>query len=559
MSWRLRRLAIVAGICGALAPVWGLVAAFGCEDRSERPVDCIYERPVLAHFQKQYLPVFDEILNEFIKHFTADEQKKLANVRLEFKENLPGSEPVGFFADDRDREKIILSVASLKFFEDLSLSYAWLGRRNCSLNKINDYLGMLRYWSEQGRPDPGRPPGPLKALGIPDNARDDAETKRLAIERAMNADTFILLHELGHIYNGDFPSSTGFPYSQEQEANADEFALDLMRRMGRDPMGIAQYFTWISALMPSRADFPDDAAYQKAVQNQRHPLATKRLTTVANDMDQNASKYAANSKIVASFHELAAEERKLAAQLDDASMQRLIAQRARTLKVEDLVPRRPGGTPATPLGDQGGHTPFQGKLLGVTNYDRVSDKIEVMLQNRSGRVTGALGWKTAIARIDGAISGNQLSFGWRLPDAQGRGLLRFDGSVYTGTVGFGDSATGAAMWTLQPAQGAEPFPKISGTWRDAGAPSNTTDINQLCETFEFRRRGKLPTGVRFESTGSGEFKGQMFVAEYSAKDESNSTSTGECFGRVSPDTRSLTENCLDLNSNSIISISAVRR
>jgi hypothetical protein len=137
--------------------------------------------------------------------------------------------------------------------------------------------------------------------------------------------------------------------------------------------------------------------------------------------------------------------------------------------------------------------------------------------------------------------------------------LRFDGSVYTGTAGFGDSATGAAMWTLRPAQGAEPFPNISGIWQDIGAPSNTTDITQLGEIFEFSRRGILPTGVGFESTGSGELKGQILVAKYSSEDQNHSTSTGECFGQVSLDARSLTENCLDSNYNSIISISAIRR
>ena len=543
--WNVKWVVVItAELCCVLTPVWA----------TGRPVDSIYDPGVLSTLQYKYSSwfvgneqhpggVFDEVIKS---QFNGAERKKLADVPLQFPENLPGLEPFGFVCDGK---RISLSVASLKFFDDLIVAYVWLGRHHYSLDTVNDYLRMLHRWSKQ---EP--PPEPLKALGIPDNALGDTETKRAANLYMRNVYTIILLHELGHFYNGDPPSWEGRPPKEVQakEAEADRFALELVGRIGTVPTGIAQFFTWLWAYMPNRAD-PD---YEAELQAQTHPLAARRLIEVAEDIEQNASTYAidASRETLAEFRELANLYRKLAALLDTSDIQQHIARRAKMLEPRDLAPRRPNEIISRPIGSRAGNGPFAGKLAGTV----AGRPVEVFVENESGRVTGTLGVGPELAelvRIEGVVEDDTLSFTWKSADSQGRGELHRDGNTYISTSPLGPAKDGSIWVVTAP----EAIPNISGVWQDVGAPDNTTHVTQRGKKFEFSRRGMLPTGVGFESTGSGELKGQNFIANYSTEYQNHSTSTGECFGQVSSDGRNITESCMDSNYSFTISISAVRR
>jgi hypothetical protein len=421
---------VIGGLCGALAPTWA----------TGSPVDTIYESAVLGDRQYQYSRWFNGIFDEVIKpQFSDAERRILANVPLDFPENRPGMEPLGFVCDG---EKVYLSVASLKMVNDLILAYAWLGHNHYSLDTINDYMRMLHHWKEQ-KP----PPEPLKALGIPDNARDDAGTNRLATLFTRNVYTFILLHELGHFYHKDPPSWKGIPFekAQLQEAAADSFALELVGRIGTVPTGIAQYFTWASAYMPN----PVDPDYEAALQIQTHPLATQRLAKVADDVDRNSANYAIvpSPETLAEFRELAAEEHKLAELLSASDIQQLIWRRAEMLEPRDLAPRRRNEIIGRPIGSRVGNGPFDGKLAGTAG----SLNVEVFLENQSGRVTGTLGMGPELVRIDGIVEEDTLSFTWKSADSDGTGELRRHGETYEGTASLWSTKDGS-VWTLREVQ-----------------------------------------------------------------------------------------------------------
>jgi hypothetical protein len=152
---------------------------------------------------------------------------------------------------------------------------------------------------------------------------------------------------------------------------------------------------------PNQADYENHADYDAAVQAQSHPLATQRLTEVADDIDRNAVKYAINpsSETLAEFRELAAEEHKLAELLSAPDIQQLIARRAKMLEPRDLTPRLQNEIIGHPIGSRVGNGPFDGKLAGTVG----SLNVEVFLGNQLGRVTGTLGMGAELVRIVGTV------------------------------------------------------------------------------------------------------------------------------------------------------------
>lgn len=90
-----------------------------------------------------------------------------------------------------------------------------------------------------------------------------------------------------------------------------------------------------------------------------------------------------------------------------------------------------------------------------------------------------------------------------------------------------------------------PIPNIDGIWRDSKYPNIVSKVTQNHSTFEFYRRGSLPNGVRFESSGTGTIAGSRVTSRYNAQYETGEISTGECNGSVSSDTSRIQLNCTD--------------
>jgi hypothetical protein len=504
---------VVAGLCSTWVAVWA----------GGSTVDSIYQPAVLADRQERYAKWFAGILEHVITpHLSDVERGMLARVRLEFPEKRAGDEPFGFYSRGKT---VYLSVASLKFFNDLILAYAWLGRHGYNVDTVNDYLRMLHRWSM-----PGPPPEPLRALGIPDNAREDAGTDRLATLLTRNIYTFILLHELGHLYHKDPPSNRLPAIGQARETAADRFALEVAGRLGTVSTGMAQFFGWSWTYMPNRADYAHDAAYEAAIQTQSHPLSTQRLTEVADDIERNAGNYAVDSasETLAAFRALAAELRKLAALQSEPDIQRLAARRAKMLEARDLAPRRPQEILGRPIDSRAGNGPFEGKLAGTVAGRQGWSHVEVFLENHSGWVRGTLGMGPEIVRLEGRVEDDTLFLTWQSADASGHGVLRRHGDTYEGTVPLWPTQDGS-VWALcagEPAALPLVTPSLAqqdrfvGDWQSSYTTNVPLGTMIVTRTHSFQPDGTFSIleennmGAKARITGTYTFPAQATIKFY---------------------------------------------
>ena len=92
---------------------------------------------------------------------------------------------------------------------------------------------------------------------------------------------------------------------------------------------------------------------------------------------------------------------------------------------------------------------------------------------------------------------------------------------------------------------ADPNPRIAGVWRDSLYPNNGSKIVQDGSAFQFTRWGVLDNGVGFESAGSGTLDGRQVASRYIAKYQTGASSSGQCSGSVSMDSRRIELSCSD--------------
>jgi hypothetical protein len=416
--------------------------------RNQSPLlDLIYSPEVLAEQQLFYPRFFQGFYREIIcPQFSTDEMAALHDVRFVFPLTLRGQEPFGFFGANGT---INFSIASLKFLNDLLLAYCWLGVHGYQVVTINDYLLMLAHWQSDSDP-----PEPLRSLGIRDGADRESGVSDLHLECVKSAYLFILLHELAHRCYRDPPiENISRADAQAQEMRADRFALDILARLGLLSGGIQQFFIWEWAFMPDPNEYPDDGAYWSEMQKRTHPLTRERLLQVSNDIERNATaRTDQKPETLSKLQDLARELRKIVSLHYDANMVRIAAQRGRMLKAEDLAPRRPNELIAMPLGADAGQRPFHGKCFGSFSFRNISSvDTEIVLQNRSGNVTGTIATREGLGRIDGVVTEGVLNFQWILGEMQGHGLLHWDASNYEGILGLGDSTSGEMTCKLCPA------------------------------------------------------------------------------------------------------------
>jgi hypothetical protein len=84
-----------------------------------------------------------------------------------------------------------------------------------------------------------------------------------------------VLHELGHVHHKHKPyHQISAGQAQAQEAEADQFAMRVLRRMRLPPMGMAVWFMAVSMRDPLIEGSP----------RQTHPLTSSRLQAIAQDL-----------------------------------------------------------------------------------------------------------------------------------------------------------------------------------------------------------------------------------------------------------------------------------
>ena len=89
------------------------------------------------------------------------------------------------------------------------------------------------------------------------------------------------------------------------------------------------------------------------------------------------------------------------------------------------------------------------------------------------------------------------------------------------------------------------IPNIGGVWSDLNSPSNTYQITQDGNNFQFTGLGMLSDGTRFVSSGSGTITDQLLKSNYDIKFNSGSKSKGSCSGTVSLDGTRIVSTCID--------------
>jgi len=229
---------------------------------------------------------------------TEAQQQQLLAVRLRFP--LPSEQnglearyrgdPLMFYSRV-DPPEVILPVLSLKFFSDVCLAYEWLNRNGYESASPTIYMKLVKYNRPNRFPE-GKYPGLLRAVGIPDDARKDSALEERYFFAFNHFRTFVLLHELGHIYHHDLADGAD---SQKREVEADLFALEALRRLEAPPLGAVLYFTVAANLQLNRADFSTEADWKEYLGKLSHPANEFRLQQASNYIRRNARAFAGGS------------------------------------------------------------------------------------------------------------------------------------------------------------------------------------------------------------------------------------------------------------------------
>jgi hypothetical protein len=393
---------------------------------SASDVSSMYDQATLQHWQPRYQRSTMKIVNEVIVPvLTSEERRRLGVATFDFPLYADGElkrHPLMFYVPGDPR--VVMPIFSLKFLDDLCTAYAWLQVNGYSLETISEYNAMLRYRGASG----GRYPAPLPALDIPTDALKDRRVDELALGHFVTARTWLLLHELGHIYGSHRRTSNAQSRKNEQEA--DRFAMEVMRRTPLPPLGILVFFLadahWTG--------YPSSDA-------DTHPLSGARLRTLASGVNDRG---------------LATGLSKLAELLDDPEIRAGFAATARAADASSLGPRRPGELPrlasaaSARNGATGGHAVFEGRYVGESLQfsDNRPFPIQVALRRRGDRVEGQYSFGLGVGIIEnGVVAGNTLTFSWRWAENFGRGTFKANGDGFSGTWGYGRSATNAGTWT----------------------------------------------------------------------------------------------------------------
>lgn len=164
---------------------------------------------------------------------------------------------------------VLVPTLSVKFFDDVSIATAWFERHGCNKESVFDYVAAMDF------SDLDLPP-PLTALAVPpkayelDDYVDDVSQKTLK-----SALVFLLLHELGHVHHRHRPyDQISAADAQKQEAEADLFAMQVLRRMRLPPLGMTVWFMAASMRDPLIEGSP----------SQTHPLTSSRLRAIAAEL-----------------------------------------------------------------------------------------------------------------------------------------------------------------------------------------------------------------------------------------------------------------------------------
>ena len=214
----------LALLCSAQLPAQN-VAHLYPREKLERDAATFGEQ-IRAEYRETVLP-----------QLTAEEREALAQIKLEFPVAGPKGDPFEFYTDGTT---IYLPALSLRFFADLCVATAWLHAHGYDGTTVRDYVGFL---FREARVSPKAPLKPVfETLGVPANARDEPAVSNRATRNFGNVVVLLLAHELGHILKKHRADVAERAQQRRQEIEADQFAIEMMRRIGQVPLGAELWF-----------------------------------------------------------------------------------------------------------------------------------------------------------------------------------------------------------------------------------------------------------------------------------------------------------------------------
>jgi hypothetical protein len=263
------KLAVICLLVVALRPT-GILAA---------DLSALYADAELGERKARYEPrIRWNFENLILGSLTPAERSKLGEVRLVLPLRGQGAlrgHPMAYYAGGKT---VVVPIMSVKFFDDLTLAFAYFSTKGLNLEPVADYVGMLKYRSAADIG--GRFPPPLEALGLSyDIWKTDKKVDDVSQQALKSGLVWIMAHELGHISHGHRGyADIRADDAQRQEAAADAFANRIMRRIGVPPIGMPIFFTAMAHLEPSRGDFQSNDAWTKYLSTKAtHPLTADRM------------------------------------------------------------------------------------------------------------------------------------------------------------------------------------------------------------------------------------------------------------------------------------------
>ncbi|MGJ4882997.1 hypothetical protein [Bradyrhizobium sp. HKCCYLRH1065] len=273
--------------------------------------------------------------DDFLARLTRDERERAGTVTL----NLPligdNGHPLDFYSVPERRE-VSLPVSSVKFVDDLSIAFAYYGKYGCNIGLVSDYAAALRFQPQHAKGSP------LDVLGVPRTAINDQDVDDVAQKILKSILFFLTVHEYAHVMYHHKPyGAITAQQAQQQEIEADSFALSIMQRIAVPPVSLTYLFLVSSRLEDTPGDYESASAYEQYLRERAtHPVSSLRLFKVAEIIQSNARAFARLQHDTVAWEnrlqEMASQLQTIASGLDDREMRKLLRQQAEKLDVASL-------------------------------------------------------------------------------------------------------------------------------------------------------------------------------------------------------------------------------
>lgn len=308
---------------------------------SARDYTTIYSNSTLSSAARTYSQNLQDVWQYDLKgRLVGQERVSAAGVGMALPTIGRHRYPLDFYADSSAR-KITIPIMSVKFFDDISIAMAWMERNSCNMMLVSDYVGMLGYQENSSFPG-GRYPEPLSALGVPENALNDHYVNDVSGKALKSGIFFLMAHELAHVlYRHQGYDKITAGQAQQQEIEADHFALNLMRRISVPPVGMVIFFMIASRFESAPGDFDSIADYESHLRQQStHPLTSARLISIADYIRDHAHDFTRGQQQPAQWYpriiSISEDIRQIGSTLDDPRIRELQRRRSIAITTNNL-------------------------------------------------------------------------------------------------------------------------------------------------------------------------------------------------------------------------------